>query len=534
MNNRLLLVSTQVDLEQQIRGMIEKSAPDLWITRMPLVDLHKQMGLYTAVLIDLDSFSSSEQQWLQLLQQYAKSATRILFLKSNPTIHEVRAYLKKGAFDVVEKPLKEEAFHNVLQELIATQKSDQDRQEEQRLQAITYLKTSLAYDLLFGSVKNSKEIWDRCSVVGLSVVPNTAMVIHIDDFYKMVKNKSNQWEQSIRNDVIVSIKQYLSEVFQDTLVVVTDADKIAVLLAHSLEINQTEYKRSTKELAEAMKQYVFIDCGYSITIGIGNYYEDARNLHVSYREAYRAQQYKFYNGKNQVIHVEEIGPIVHEEKSILNYDLMPLMNKVTIGDFAGVKEELVQLEDHLFSQRSSHPQVIDLQILDMLTTLARAAIQGGAKPKEVFSIHLQYSQELKQVETMSEMKQWFAVAVEKLLEQVLQSHNEQTLRAVQKAISYIDSHFHQHITLEEISEFVSLSPNYFSNMFKKATGLSFIEYVSKLRIEKSKELLMDLNWTVYQIALEIGYNDSRYFSRVFKSVVGKTPTQYRNSMIGRQ
>ena len=319
---------------------------------------------------------------------------------------------------------------------------------------------------------------------------------------------------------------------QETLVIITDTDKITLLLATSLKNNQAEYKMIAKELAEEIKEYILKNTGYSITIGIGNYYEDARNLHVSYQEAFHAQENKFFVGKNTVIHIGDVEPFVNEEKLILNYDILPLANKVTVGDLAGVKNEMISLENTLFSQRNINPQVFNLQIIDILTSLARAAIHGGAKPIDVFSIHHQYGQELKNIENIREVKKWFGEAIENMLEQVLASHNEQLLRSVQKAIKYIDQHFEQHITLEEISYYVSLSANYFSNMFKKTTGQSFIEYVSRLKIEKSKELLMDLNYTVYQIATAVGYNDARYFSRVFKAAVGKTPTQYRNSVIG--
>lgn len=166
-----------------------------------------------------------------------------------------------------------------------------------------------------------------------------------------------------------------------------------------------------------------------------------------------------------------------------------------------------------------------------MTTLARAAIHGGSKPKEIFSMHAEFDRQLKNLENLKEIKEWFEKVTNNMLDQVLINHNKQVLKSVQKAINYIDLHFDQPITLEEVSSHVSLSANYFSNMFKKTTGCSLVEYISKLRVERAKVMLMDLSYTVYQIANHVGYNDSRYFSRVFKSLVGKTPSQYRNSLL---
>jgi AraC-like DNA-binding protein len=536
--NRLLILSDDTEIERQIQKINEKHAINFSITVSTLlVDVHtvvKVAGSYPIVLIDLDSIDDPIQQKIvSLMERNRFHQGTIILLKSNPTANEVRSFLKNGAFDILTKPLTIDSVHCLLQELrVGSIKHNQPATAHLDERTISYLKSSLAYDLVFGSVKNAKEIWDRCRLIGLSVVPNTAMVVHIDDFYKNVENKSKQWEQSIRQEVIESVQSYLKETMQETLVIITNTDKIAVLLATRLKNNQVEYKITAKELAVEIQEYVHKNTGYTITIGIGNYYEDARNLHVSYQEAFHAQENKFFIGKNTVIHIGDIEPFRNEAKVILNYDILPLANKVTVGDFVGVKTELISLENMLFSQRNINPQVFNLQIIDILTSIARAAIHGGAKPKDVFYIHHQYSLELKSLETIQEIKQWFGEVIENMLEQVLSSHNEQTLWSVQKAIKYIDQHFDQHITLEEISYYVSLSANYFSNMFKKTTGQSFIEYVSRLRIEKSKELLMDLNYTVYQIANAVGYSDARYFSRVFKTVVGKTPTQYRNSIIG--
>jgi len=138
------------------------------------------------------------------------------------------------------------------------------------------------------------------------------------------------------------------------------------------------------------------------------------------------------------------------------------------------------------------------------------------------------------MENTKQMKQWFSEAMKQLLDRVLDDYNEATLQSIQKAIIFIDEHFVENISLEQVASHVQLSPNYFSNLFKKTTGTSFIEYLTRLRVEKAKEILVNLNQTVYQVANAVGYHDARYFSRVFKSVCGKTPSKYRNSLIGSQ
>ncbi|GIN93025.1 hypothetical protein J6TS1_16700 [Siminovitchia terrae] len=538
MNHGLLIYSNDDTLIQMVQELNDECDFHFSIYTCSLANgkgMITAFSNYDLVIIDLDlTFPDEglEREILHILKNNRAHRTRFVFMKSNPGVNEVREFLKAGAIDYLQKPLTNDNIYYLLHGFKKEIISDIDRNAFSLNGKVTsYLKSSLAYDLLYGSIKHSKEIWDRCMFIGLSDVPNTAMVMHIDDFYKLSENKSKQWEQSIRHEVIEGIQRFLTETVNEMLVAVTDADKIAVLLASHLKSSQREYKINAKTLAEQMKDFVKLHTGYSITIGIGNYYEDARNLHVSYQEAYRAQENKFFTGKNTVIHIDDVAPFVNEDKTILNYDVVRLATRVTMGDFAGVQKELTELNELLFSQDHLNPRVFHLQIIDILTTLARAAIHGGSKPKEIFSMHAEFDRQLKKLENIKEIKEWFEKVTNNMLDQVLINHNKQMLKSVQKAINYIDQHFDQQITLEEVSNHVSLSANYFSNMFKKTTGCALVEYISKLRVERAKVMLMDLSYTVYQIANKVGYNDSRYFSRVFKSLVGKTPSQYRNSLL---
>lgn len=75
--------------------------------------------------------------------------------------------------------------------------------------------------------------------------------------------------------------------------------------------------------------------------------------------------------------------------------------------------------------------------------------------------------------------------------------------------------------------YVNRNPNYLSHEFKKQTGITFTEYLNNKRIEEAKRLLRSTSDMTYEIAEKVGYYNYRYFSQMFKKVVGLTPTQYR-------
>ena len=98
---------------------------------------------------------------------------------------------------------------------------------------------------------------------------------------------------------------------------------------------------------------------------------------------------------------------------------------------------------------------------------------------------------------------------------------------IKRAIRYISGNYSQNLTLEDLAEHVNLNPSYFSSLFKQSTGSSFREYLNMVRIEESKRLLANTDYSIIDISLAVGFEDQSYFSKVFKKYTGLTPKQFR-------
>lgn len=101
---------------------------------------------------------------------------------------------------------------------------------------------------------------------------------------------------------------------------------------------------------------------------------------------------------------------------------------------------------------------------------------------------------------------------------------------VEKAVSYIKADLTQDLCLEQVADYVSLSPIHFHNRFKTAMGITLREYVEQQRIKKAIDLLMTTDWSLTQIAFESGFSSQSYFSFVFKRKMGLTPREYIQEM----
>ena len=101
---------------------------------------------------------------------------------------------------------------------------------------------------------------------------------------------------------------------------------------------------------------------------------------------------------------------------------------------------------------------------------------------------------------------------------------------IAKAKQYIEEHHTEEISLGQVAAVVHTSSFYFCKLFKRVTGINFTEFVSRVRTEKAKNLLLNPNLRVSEIAYEVGFQSLTHFNRIFKKIVGQSPTDYRDHL----
>lgn len=156
-----------------------------------------------------------------------------------------------------------------------------------------------------------------------------------------------------------------------------------------------------------------------------------------------------------------------------------------------IRKAIREIYQEWEEQREGYPLMIKANILRILTMLIRA-----------------YQDESKSDEMLKEKKN--------------------AMKRLEQAFSYIDEHYCEKITLEEVAASVYMSSNYFSTYFRKVTSISFSEYVTRLRIRHARELLRDQEKSVTEAALECGFNNISNFYRLYKKHVGKPPRDHKN------
>lgn len=133
----------------------------------------------------------------------------------------------------------------------------------------------------------------------------------------------------------------------------------------------------------------------------------------------------------------------------------------------------------------------------------------------------------KQYESVLRLLTIFAQHLALVSNQLLVSRANAEPPAITRAKQFIDEHQAEEISLGDVAKAVNTSTFYFCKMFKKATGLNFTDYLSRVRVEKAKNLLLNPNMRISEVAFAAGFQSLSHFNRVFRRIAGESPTSYR-------
>ena len=126
--------------------------------------------------------------------------------------------------------------------------------------------------------------------------------------------------------------------------------------------------------------------------------------------------------------------------------------------------------------------------------------------------------------------QFFANQLGALANQIQLQQKESEPPQITRARQYIEAHCDKELSLADAAKQAGMSTFYFCKQFKKVTGVNFVHYVSCLRVEKAKNLLLNPNYRISEIAYQVGFQSLTHFNRIFRSIAGQSPTEYREQL----
>jgi YesN/AraC family two-component response regulator len=210
-----------------------------------------------------------------------------------------------------------------------------------------------------------------------------------------------------------------------------------------------------------------------------------------------------------------------------------LITMITLGDKTGAQKVLNEILAHTFLSTGRDFSLVKARILELVVVLSRAALHGGADNNRIFGMNYKYLNQINEFRTIEELTIWISEIIKTFTECVFDLQDVKHIDVIYKSIEYIRRNYMKKVTLDDVAENVSLSPSYFSRIFKQETKTSFNSYLNNVRIEMSKKLLLDEDIPLVDIAVLAGFENQSYYSRVFKQITGLSPRQFREKRLRR-
>lgn len=306
-----------------------------------------------------------------------------------------------------------------------------------------------------------------------------------------------------------------------------------LLMADNEEQMSERVKELSKDLEEIMKNYSTI----AYSGGIGQPVARLRELEESFREAERALAARFTMELNRIISVEDI-------RMAQNVDTL---DDIEITSFGEIEKTRTMLEKFLNNGAEDEiDEFVDVYINELPEENLKSVLMRQYIIMDAYIVMMSFcekiegiegemqaqSEELKNsmktIQTLEEIKNYIRMLLKKIIGVRDTISGRRYSDIIEIAKDQIrKTYMSDEISLNTIAAEVGMSPSYFSSIFSKEMGKTFVEYLTEIRMDRAKELLMCSSMKTSEIGYEVGYKDPHYFSYIFKKTQNCTPKEFR-------
>ncbi|MDQ8733117.1 helix-turn-helix domain-containing protein [Paenibacillus sp. LHD-38] len=436
---------------------------------------------------------------------------KIIFVSGYQDFSYVKQALSLNAVNYVLKPMDDQELIDSL--LKVREDLDQERQRQDAYwQMVPIVKNEYLLQLLEGtSSARTVEILNQDYEMNHFRYPGMAAVIEIDD---------RSWKQSEESeperDEMQQVVSICTELGVRQICKISKT-RIAILIEQADNGN----------LPERMIGHVNERHAFSITAGVGEQCGSISELSHSYKQAVEALDLKMFYGKGRVIGYGEVRPSEKEDVKHLDEKLEALFVAMSAYELVRIHDEL----DDLFQIAKSLKSKFTLRnyALYIVMKLDNYLQRTNENVFQLLGMELNNYDIIMQFETINDIHIWLRRRVYEISETLQANKQKKNWKLIKQIIDYMKERTQDNITLRDLAEQFSLSPNYLGLIFKEETGKNFSEYFIQLRMEEACRLLKTTNMKIYEIADRVGYRHLPYFSRQFKEMYGMTPLEYRRT-----
>lgn len=450
--------------------------------------------------------------------------TRIVIFSGFDEFEYAREAIKLDVAEYILKPIDSEELKGVFLRIKKNLDAERDEKRnheklyEYYQKSLPVMKEQFMASLIEGKI--SDELIEEM---------NRSYEVNLDaSYYAVAVFRADIGEQNMERSLLnLSLKQIIDEntrkradirsfLYLDMVVVI-------MLLNGTADLN--EEIQEMDQICKAAKRLLEVN----VTAGIGQAVSDLGNLANSYKEAVDAVDYRVLLEPNQAIYIRDIQPAVNRDFVLDDQDIQKVTKAVKLGKKQEVKDAVEELIDK-FKNSNISLHRYQVAMMELVTELLKLGRAYHLNVEEIFGGNMDFYREIGKFDSLDSLGEWLYNLCTKFRSLIRQEQTDSTKLLTEKAKQFIQENYvDSKLSVEMLCQHLNVSAAYFSTIFKKETGQSFVMYLTNVRMEAALELLNNTQDKTYVIADKVGYTEPNYFSYVFRKQYGMSPTKYRLS-----
>jgi two-component system response regulator YesN len=488
--------------------LIEEIKPDILITdiKMPFVN-----GL------ELSKIVKKNMPWI-----------KIVILSGHDEFEYTKEAISINVNEYLLKPITSKDLINALNKVVE-QIEDEKRQKENyhlisnRLKdSMQMMKEKFLSDLATGVLPYTEAI-EKADNFGLDIIARFYAAVLIKLEYNRDRSSYEDYSEYLKAEEIIND---IVDKNDDVLKYKVNLKSMVLIVKND---NAEELESYCFLLAQSIKSEVERNTCCTIAASIGSIRERIQGIASSLKDAEIAMSFSYIFGKDEIIGIQDTKFSKMISKDLFSLDEATTIDYLRFKDEKYILAKLTSLIENIKDQELNlffFTQVI----MNVTIAVTKFIEELGEKVENILP-------ELEDVEGIIDCIytiDGLLCFVRKLISRAIQlrenKRNNRYGEIIWKAKKFIDENYSDSsLSLNMVAEYVNMSPSHFSTIFSQELNMTFIEYLTSVRISKAKEKLRTTNLKSSEIAYRVGYNDPHYFSHVFKKETGFRPTDYRSS-----
>jgi two-component system response regulator YesN len=496
--------------------VIERVKPDLVLTdvRMPTMD-----GIEMANIV-----------------RTRMPHVKIVFVSGHDDADYLKSALQVKAVDYIFKPVNMQELAAVIERVIGVLQAEEREREligsmqVKLAQSMPLLREKFLLSLIRDGVADPARIQDRVDFLGLELPLEAeywAIAIRMDNIAEIMETRSERDRQLLSYSVLNIVQELIDRDFGGYVFENRAGEYVGILRLGAEEDRESLLFTLAEEVRDSLYNYLKI----SVTIGVGERISSLAALPRSYAQAKEASDQRWYLGKNRIISMDnlELG-----DEILYRFDPTQderMISSLKAADADKVQTDLRELYESLSRNRRGDFEYGRNISLQLLLLAGRIQLELNLYKPDSEEKESELAAKVFQQETLDDLRRLVEAHLLKVCERIAEKRSGKSKNVIERIRAVIDKRFAENLQISDIAKEVFLSVTYLCLLFKQETGVTINEYITRVRVEKAKEMLKDPGNKFYEVCYAVGYSDPSYFSKIFKKNTGFTPSSYREHVM---